>query len=180
MCILEDHSELGDDGIGEEDFRSWCAERGVAEWDTGSRYLGSGLGGREFRSWYVRSKTEKWEASLNFLVEVARVDPQVGYALLTQGLIPRWRFLMRTTETEPEWFERMEEIIRGPLTGAIIGKFAEGDLRERLGLPCRHGGMGIPDPRQLSRSEFNASRRVTCALVELIEEVERRKDGPTK
>ena len=158
VVILEEMTGVGD------------AEEELAgdpkEW--GSRYLGAGMGGQRFREAYVKEKVERWTASLETLAKVAEVDPQVGYSLLVQGLIPRWKFLMRTTPTEPEWFSPMEEALAGPICEALFCQRAEGDLRRRLKLPCRHGGLAIPDPRELAGDEYNASRRATQKFSEMI------------
>ena len=118
----------------------------------------------------MKEKVERWTASLETLAKVAELDPQVGYSLLIQGLIPRWRFLMRTTPADPEWFSPMEEVLAGPVCDALVSRKADGDLRMRLKLPCRHGGLAIPDPRELAVEEYEASRRATRSFSELIAE----------
>ena len=75
---------------------------------------------------------------------------------------------MRTTPADAEWFTPMEEVLAGPICEALFDQRAEGDLRRRLKLPCRHGGLAIPDPRELASDEYNASRRATQKFSELI------------
>ena len=72
------------------------------------------------------------------------IDPQVAYSLLIHGIVPRWRFLMWSTPSDPEWFAPMEEVLAGPLSEALFGYKATGLLRERLALSCPDilGGRG--------------------------------------
>jgi hypothetical protein len=158
LVVMED---MEDDEL---DTKETCED--ALKW--GSRYLGAGLGGRKFREAYVKEKVKGWTGMLGRLVEVAKIDPQIAYSLLVHGTIPRWKFLMRTTPSEPAWFQPMEDIISGPLSEALINHKAEGALRERIALPCRHGGLAILNPTRMAKEEYAASRKVTQALVEMI------------
>ena len=64
--------------------------------ELGTRYLGGGLGGPGFRRQYVSERVRPWVQDVHGLAEVAKVDPQVAHSLLTQIIVPRWRFLMRS------------------------------------------------------------------------------------
>ena len=79
---------------------------------------------------------------------------------------------MRTTPTEPEWFQPLEDVISGELCLALFGTKADSQLRDRLALPCRHGGMGMPRPCQLAKEEYDASLRVSKPLRELMKQGE--------
>jgi hypothetical protein len=170
LVILEDleGDDIGDDLMAH--IGPGGADGGDKPRDWGSRYLGAGMGGSRFREAYAGQKIEKWTTALQRLALVAEVDPQVGYSLLVHGMVPRWRFLMRSTPTEPEWFQPMEDAIAGPVCEALFEQKADGMFRKRLALPCRHGGLGIPDPRQMSGEEYAASKRTTAAFSELIAE----------
>ena len=143
-------------------------EQQIVSEKLGARYLGSGLGGTTFRRQFVEDKVKDWAQELRGLVEVGKTDPQVAHSLLTMFLIPRWRFVMRTTPTEPEWFQELEEIMAGPLCEALFGVKGDGLLRKRLALPIRHGGLGMLIPMEMAMHEYEASQRVTAPLVEML------------
>ena len=62
----------------------------------------------------------------------------------------------------------MEDIISGPLSEALFNHKAEGALRERIALPCRHAGLAILNPTKMASEEYAASKKVTRALAEMI------------
>ena len=139
----------------------------VKEW--GRRYLGAGMGGPRFREMYVGLRVDEWTEGLLFLAKVAAIDPQVGYSILVDDMVPRWRYLMRTTPSEPKWFDKLEAAIIGPIFGALFGCEATDEQRARIALPLRHAGLAIPDPRKMAGEEHAASLKVTKAFVDLLD-----------
>src|ERR1043165_5987406 len=71
---------------------------------------------------------------------------------------------MRTTNSRPEWFRPLEEALMGPVRDALFGSSGRFIERDILGLPCRYGGMGMPNPCDLVPVEDDASRFITNDL----------------
>eukprot|EP01002_Notosolenus_urceolatus_P004535 NODE_219_length_2456_cov_28.544661_g170_i0.p1 GENE.NODE_219_length_2456_cov_28.544661_g170_i0~~NODE_219_length_2456_cov_28.544661_g170_i0.p1 ORF type:complete len:706 (+),score=136.49 NODE_219_length_2456_cov_28.544661_g170_i0:106-2118(+) len=137
--------------------------------DLGRRYLGGGIGGRGFRKKYVEEKVRAWCRELLTVSEMAKVNPQAAHCLLTKGVVAKWRFLMRTTEADATWFQPMEELLRHKVLPALLGASdISDDLRARLELPCRRGGLGIPNPAKMQAEEYNASRLLTSELTRIL------------
>eukprot|EP01002_Notosolenus_urceolatus_P010152 NODE_366_length_2164_cov_31.720095_g170_i3.p1 GENE.NODE_366_length_2164_cov_31.720095_g170_i3~~NODE_366_length_2164_cov_31.720095_g170_i3.p1 ORF type:complete len:608 (+),score=122.93 NODE_366_length_2164_cov_31.720095_g170_i3:111-1826(+) len=139
--------------------------------DLGRRYLGGGIGGQGFRRRYVEEKVKVWCRELSTVAEMAKVNPQAAHCLLTKGVVSKWRFLMRTTAADPLWFQPMEDRLRHEVLPALLDVAIISDnLRARLELPCRRGGLGIPDPTKMQADEYDASRALTSELTRLLSE----------
>ena len=103
------------------------------------------------------------------LTKIARTEPQSAYAALTHGLIGKWLYAMRTIPGIAKLFTPLEEIIRNSFIPTITGRKAITDAeRDLLALPCRLGGLGIPNPTKISNQHYDTSIEVTAPLVELI------------
>eukprot|EP01002_Notosolenus_urceolatus_P012051 NODE_412_length_2104_cov_13.124574_g330_i0.p1 GENE.NODE_412_length_2104_cov_13.124574_g330_i0~~NODE_412_length_2104_cov_13.124574_g330_i0.p1 ORF type:complete len:622 (+),score=113.74 NODE_412_length_2104_cov_13.124574_g330_i0:152-1867(+) len=137
--------------------------------DLGRRYLGGGIGGPAFRQKFVSDKVQTWCRELRSVANLAKVDPQAAHCLLTKGVVSKWRFLMRTTAANPSWYAPMEEILRAEILPALLDVTSiSEELRRRLELPCRLGGLGIPDPTKMQADEYTASVSLTSALTQLL------------
>eukprot|EP01002_Notosolenus_urceolatus_P004821 NODE_227_length_2442_cov_30.139992_g170_i1.p1 GENE.NODE_227_length_2442_cov_30.139992_g170_i1~~NODE_227_length_2442_cov_30.139992_g170_i1.p1 ORF type:complete len:701 (-),score=136.70 NODE_227_length_2442_cov_30.139992_g170_i1:339-2351(-) len=137
--------------------------------DLGRRYLGGGIGGHGYRRRYVSEKVQTWCRELQSVADMAKVDPQAAHCLLTKGVVSKWRFLMRTTAAEPAWFQPMEDALRSKVLPALLGVSVISDaLRARLELPCRHGGLGVPNPANMQGEEYAASLSLTSELTKLL------------
>ena len=106
----------------------------------------------------------EWSHELDVLERVAKSDPHNAYALLCKGVIPKWKYLMRTTQCDPSWFQPLEDKLMGSLLTSLFGRAAQSWSRDRMALPCRHGGLGIPNPCQLAVLEYQASCEITKDL----------------
>ena len=63
----------------------------------------------------------------------------------------------------------LENILHTTFLPALTSQDAPNDcLRDLLGLPCRAGGLGIPNPCVMSKNQFSNSSSVTAPLVELL------------
>ena len=109
VFVVEEGGEVAD-GMTEELLR---VSREKEEDGDGRSYLGAAIGGPKFRESFVKKKVRGWVRELECLSEVAKVNPQVAYALLTKGVFAKWRYVMRTTETDPEWFRPLEDSTHG-------------------------------------------------------------------
>ena len=63
----------------------------------------------------------------------------------------------------------LEDVIRKRFILALTGRMEPGDIeRQLLALPAKLGGLGLADPQKTASSEFDASRRVTAPLSDLV------------
>ena len=107
----------------------------------GLRHLGAVLGSDSF----VRSKVNAWAIEVNRLAEFANCHPQAAYTVLTQGLMSRWTFIMRTLPITEELLQPLEDALRYQLLPAITGRQSLNDTeREFLSLPARLGASASP------------------------------------
>jgi len=135
----------------------------------GHRYLGAGVGSGGFRKEFVEMKVKGWVEDIRKLSVFGKAYPHQAYSLLVRCLIPRWRYLMRTVEVPRDIF--------GPLERALIDRFfpsvfgwtpIDHGFRRRVGLPARHGGLGIPEVADLAGEEWASSALLTGVLTEAI------------
>ena len=136
---------------------------------TGRQHLGSALGNDTFVKEFMKSKIANWVAEMETLTKIARIEPQAAYAAFTHGIIGKWLYVMRTIPGISELFTPLEEIIRNSFIPTITGRKAITNVeRELLALPCRLGGLGIPNPTNISNQHYDTSIDVTAPLAELI------------
>ena len=103
----------------------------------GLRHLGAVLGSDSFVEAFVRSKVSAWVIEVNRLAEFANCHPQAAYTVLTQGLMSRWTFIMRTLPITEELLQPLEDALRYQLLPAITGRQSLNDTeRELLLLPA--------------------------------------------
>ena len=65
-------------------------------------------------------------------------------------------------------FSPLEDCIRNTFIPALIGRQVSDTERKMLSLPVRFGGLGIANPSETADREYNASRKVTADLRNLI------------
>ena len=69
----------------------------------------------------------------------------------------------------------LEKIIKEKLIPALFDGFPiSQEFRKLLVLPCKLGGMGIIDPTENAKDEFNNSRELTSQLTNSIKQQEHR------
>ena len=135
----------------------------------GQRYLGAGVGTPEFRERYAQEKVEGWCSDVETLAKFSKVHPHEAYSILMHSLAPRWRFLMRAMEVPPEVFQPLGEVLVEKFAPAAFGWTPEGDgERTQYSLPARHGGLGIPDPVEMAKTEQSSSKALAADLVRAI------------
>ena len=77
--------------------------------------------------------------------------------------------LSRTTGDIGQFLQPLEDAIRQQFLPALTGRSQPGDTeRELMALPARHGGLGIPNPTQMT-SNLEGSVRASEPLSELIQ-----------
>lgn len=76
---------------------------------------------------------------------------------------------MRTTPGSSEFLASIEAIIRNKFIPALNGRSAISDVKhELMTLPCRLGGLGIPELSSSSHDHFQASKNICSPMVSLI------------
>ncbi len=117
----------------------------------------------------MNDKIKIWVEEVTKLSSIATTHPQEAYAALTHGLTSKWTYFMRTIPNINNLLQPLEDAIRLRLIPAITGKPAINDLeRDLFALPTRLGGLNIPNPTNISSKEYDASIKVTGALVKAI------------
>jgi len=60
-----------------------------------------------------------------------------------------------------ELFEPLENAIRDQLIPALKGQEVSDAEKQILALPLRHGGLGLTDPRETTKTEHKHSIKIT-------------------
>ena len=63
-----------------------------------------------------------------------------------------------------ELFEPLENAIRDQLIPALVGREVSDAERQILALPPRHGGLGLTDPLETAKMEYEHSTQITNKL----------------
>jgi len=101
---------------------------------------------------------------LQSLSKYAQDDPQAAYSAFTKGLSSRWTHFQRTVLDASELFEPLENAIRDQFIPALVGREVSDAERQILTLPLRHGGLGLTDPRETAKMEYEHSTQITNKL----------------
>jgi hypothetical protein len=136
----------------------------------GRRYLGVGVGSSAFRKEFVKKKVEELVSQIHLAAEVAEMFPREAYALLIRSLIPRWRFVMRTTDVPSALYQPLEDALLDVFFPKTFGWTPRGkrDLRARCALAVRNAGLAIPNPCRLAEEERRNCRMANGELVAAI------------
>ena len=94
----------------------------------GPRYLGASLESESFIESYITSKVSEWSAEIYKLAELANTQLQAAYGAVTQGLIGRCVFIIRTVPNICVLLSPLEHAIRHHFLPALLGKLAINDL----------------------------------------------------
>ena len=84
------------------------------------------------------------------------------------GLSQRWTFVQRTIKDISFLFEPLEEAIRNILIPAICGKVVSDIERKLISLPYKYGGLGIRNPVETCKDQFDQSLAITSELTQMI------------
>jgi len=63
-----------------------------------------------------------------------------------------------------ELFEPLENAIRDELIPTLVGQEVSDAERQILALPLRHGGLGLKDPCETAKTEYENSTQITDKL----------------
>ena len=141
---------------------------GIAITCDGRPILGSPLGTADYVSSWIESKVDQLVCELTTLQEVSKAHPQEAYSALTHGLMGHWTYLSRTCSDIGSAFHPIENFLCSKLLPSLTSLDPPNDVfRELFALPCRHGGLGIPNPEQLSPVQYHNSLFVCRPIVDL-------------
>ena len=138
----------------------------------GSRYLGGYVGTPESREDWIKPQIEAWTRGVSELAKVATRFPQSAYAGLAKSLQCEWQYLQRVTPEVSNYFAPIEHAIATEFLPALLQLPAAdvAPLRDRMALPVRYGGIGIPNPVQTADECYDASRDCTNELKTSLED----------
>ena len=160
LVVKEEHLQLA---------QELFAAQGVKITTCGHKHLGSAIGDETYVDTFLRKKVQKWICQLNTLSEIALTEPHAAYCCFVHGLKSTWNYSMRTTPGTGDLLAPVEDIIRNKFIPALTGRSAISDVeRELLALPCRLGGLAIPNLTSLSPSHLQASKDICGPITKLI------------
>ena len=97
--------------------------------------------------------------------EFAVSQPQASYAAFAFGLRHRWTYFLRTLSDIADLLEPLERAISDVLIPVLLEHQVTVTERHLLALPVRMGGLGLVNPVNQSRQEYEASIKATAPLV---------------
>ena len=112
----------------------------------------------------VTAKIGKWIVDIKELSDIGLEEPQAALAAFTKSICHRWTFVQRTIPDTKNLFIPLEECIRNTFIPVIVGRPVSDVEREILSLPVRFGGLGIENPAENAKREYDASQVVTQCL----------------
>ena len=76
-----------------------------------------------------------------------------------------------SNESVGAFFRPLEEAIHQHFLPALTGRMPSSEVeRELLSLPCRSGGLNIPNPTCCSDFQFSSSKLLSASLVAMIQQ----------
>ena len=135
----------------------------------GAKVLGSPIGTPDFINRWINNKVQSWVDEIHCLASISHSQPQSAYSALTHGVMNGWHHVFRTCPEIATSLLPLENALRIVLLPAITGQDAPNNtLRELFALPCRLGGLNIPDPTSASTLQFSNSLLVSSPLISLL------------
>jgi hypothetical protein len=132
----------------------------------GGRYLGSFLGADTARGEWLSDKILTWIEAVRILAKIAKQYPQTAYSGMARSLQMEWQYTLRVIPGVAALFQPLAQVIAEEYLPALLeesGAFPEG-LRDRLALPARWLGLGIPDPSEIADECHSTSKTLTAPL----------------
>ena len=90
---------------------------------------------------------------------------QARYPAFTFGLWHRWRYFLRTLPDIADLLEPLERVVSDVLIPVLLEHQVTETERVLLALPVRMGGLGLVNPVNQSRQEYEASIKATAPLI---------------
>lgn len=144
-------------------------DTGIRITTEGCNILGAAIGKSNYVQEYVINKVEVWKEEIEALAKIAEIYPHAAYAAFIHSIKGKWQFIMRTVENIDKLFEPIEEIIVEKLIPALTGRSHCSTVeRNLLSLPTRYGGLNIVNPVEEAHCQFQASKKITEPLKQMI------------
>ena len=141
-----------------EEARAVFGETAINITTEGHKHIGAALGSRSYFEECVGEMVEDWVSQVVKLAEFAVSQHQASYAAFTFGL--RTYFL----RTLPD-IAHLQEPLERAISDVLIPALTEAE-RDLLALRVRMGGLGLVNPVNQSRQEYEVtSIKVTAPLV---------------
>ena len=135
----------------------------------GAQVLGSPIGTLDFITQWINNKVQSWVDEIHCLANISLSQPQSAFSALTHGVMNRWNYVFRTCPDISTFLRPLEDAIRTVLLPSITGQEAPNSVfRELFALPCRLGGLNIPDPSLVSSVQYSNSLLVSSPLISLL------------
>ena len=100
---------------------------------------------------------------------MAKRFPQTAFIGLTKSLQTEWTYLQRIQPGIEEHFRPIEDALANNFIPALFGDTESTNaqaLRDLIALPCRFGGLGIPDPCTTAERQLANSMELTQPLTD--------------
>ena len=157
-----------------DDFKQRAEEifhdTGVSISSEGRPVLGSPLGTADvYISTWVQEKIKVWTGELSTLNELSKSSPQAVFSALTHGWFGHWTYLCSTCPNIGPLLQPIEDAFRHQIIPSLTSSEAPTDnFRDLFLLPCRHGGLGFPNPVSVSSTQYFNSQSVCKPIVDLV------------
>ena len=110
---------------------------------------------------------EAWSHGVKVLSKISQRHPQSAYAGLGISLQLEWQYLQRTVPGVDTLMGPIEEDLREKISPSLFGgEEIDAEFRKILGHGVKHGGLGIPDPRQSAECAYNTSKAASRELID--------------
>ena len=107
-----------------------------------------------------------WCDEILTLSTIAKTHPHSAYGAFIHGILHKWNYVMRTIESVGSLFQPLENVIHQHFIPALTGQDPYSGLEwELLALPCRLGGLNIPNPTTICEFQFSASSAPLASLI---------------
>ena len=117
----------------------------------------------------MQNLIEDLNKQLKLLSKIAETEPQSAYIAFVSGFINKLTYFIRTIPDISYLLLLLEDTIRYKFIPAITGgQICSDNERILLSLPTRFGGLNIPLFHELSKIEYENSRKITKGLTTLI------------
>ena len=149
------------DQIVKSDFYDAATMTCLGQW-----HLGAAIGTRSFTEEYVSKKVKSWCDEILTLSIIAKTHPHSAYGAF---ILQKWNYVMCTIESVGSLFQPLEDVLHQHFITALTGCDPRSEVeQELLALPCRLGGLNIPNPTTICEFQFSASKKLGGPLASLI------------
>jgi hypothetical protein len=111
-----------------------------------------------------------WEVELENLAEIAKSEPQAAYIGLTKAYRSKFTYFMRTIDSFDSYVSPIDDLLNEKFLPAIFDEEApfQRPLSDLFTLPIKVGGLGVPNLKNESKTQYEASKAITRTHVQSI------------